>query len=433
MTRHAETRHAETRHAAPRRAATRRRAAGFTLLELLVASVAGLFVIFAAFLVSRGATRVFATEGRLATAQGNLRLGVDRLRADLARAGYMSTPNYRLDPNVVPVPSMGFTARIQSIYYVPGTAATAGLDAPLSGAQGIYPDRIVLQGNYTTTDFYQIASIEPSASGGGSDITLQLVVGSTARLLTVGEAGSPTGALQAVFAPGRLVRVRNDLGCSQYLLVQAASVGAGGKPVITTTAAPAVAARSALSDRRCGLYGLGMGYEINPVSTVEYGVYSLASNTLFKWAYSDASVGDANKYDLVRRELDHNGLPIAGTEEIVAEYAVDLGFAFTVDLSAPQTATVQTPPNLVSYDFGDANNGVIAGDTVTGGATAVRPQRIRSVKYRLTVRSRDYDRSVPVDDGGVGLLRYKLGTNQYARARSVFGEISLANQQGVRW
>lgn len=416
-----------------RRLARRRRDAGFTLLELLVASVAGLFVIFAAFLVSRGATRVFATEGRLATAQGNLRLGVDRLRSDIERAGFMSTPNYRLDPNVVPVASMGFTARIQSIYYVPGTAATAGIDAPLSAAQGLYPDRLVLQGNYSTTDSYQVASIEPSASGGGSDITLQVVVGSTARLLTVGETGSATNVLQAVFAPGRLIRLRNDLGCSQYLLVQAASLASGGRPVITTTAAPSIANRAALSDKRCGVQGIGMGYEINPVSTVEYGVYSLASNALFKWAYSDASVGDANKYDLVRRELDQNGLPIAGTEEIVGEYAVDLGFAFTVDASAPQTATVQTAPNLVTYDFGDANNGVIAGDTVTGGPTAVRPQRIRSVKYRLTVRARDFDRSVPIDDGGVGLLRYKLGTNQYARARSVFGEVSLVNQQGVRW
>ncbi len=412
--------------------ARRRGAEGFTLLELLVASVAGLFVIFAAFLVSRGATRVFATEGRLATSQGNLRLGVDRLRGDIERAGFMSTPNYRLDPNVVPVGSMGFTARIQSLYYTQGTAATAALDAPLSAAQGLYPDRLVLQGNYSTTDSYQVAAIEPSASGGGSDITLQVIVGSTARLLTVGETGSASAVMQAVFAPGRMIRLRNDLGCSQYLLVQAASIASGGRPVITTTAAPAVANRAGLSDKRCGVQGIGMGYEINPVSTVEYGVYSLSANTLFKWAYSDASVGEANKYDLVRRELDQNGLPIDGTEEIVAEYAVDLGFAFTVDTSVPQSATVQTPPTLLSYEFGDANNALYGGDTVTGGPS-VRPQRIRSVRYRLTVRTRDYDRSVPIDDGGIGLLRYKLGTNQYSRARSVMGEVSLVNQQGVRW
>ena len=406
---------------------------GFTLLELLVASVAGLFVVFAAFLLSRGATRVFATEGRLATSQGNLRLGVDRLRSDIERAGFMSTANYRQDPNVVPVGSMGFTARIQSLFYVQGTAATAAIDAPQSSAQGLYPDRLTIQGNFGTTDSYQVAAIEPSAGGGGVDITLQVAVGSTARLLSTGETGgSPASVMQATFAAGRLLRLRNDLGCSQYLLIQTATIAAGGRPVITTTAAPGVAQRTALSDKRCGLQGIGLGYEVNPVHTIEYGVYSLSSNALFKWAYSDASVGEANKYDLVRRELDQNGLPIAGTEEIISEYAVDLGFAFTVDTSVAQSATVQTPPAIVPFDFGDANNATYGGDTVTGGS-AMRPQRIRSVRYRLAVRTRDYDRSVSIDDGGIGLLRYQLGVGQFSRARTVMGEVSLINQQGVRW
>src|SRR6185369_7203947 len=78
---------------------------GFTLLELLVAMVAGLIVVLGAFLLSRGSTRLFADENRVGTAQLNLRLGLDRLRSDIARAGYMTTPNVRLDPDVCPDPN----------------------------------------------------------------------------------------------------------------------------------------------------------------------------------------------------------------------------------------------------------------------------------------------------------------------------------------
>ncbi len=409
---------------------------GFTLLELLVASVAGLFVVLAAFMLSRGATRLFASEGRVANTQLNLRLGVDRLRADLERAGFMATANVRDDPDVCPNPNTtyAFPARLQSIHYEPGTGTSA--DAPLSTLNGLRPDKITILGNFASADSYLAADISIGGSG-GYRITLQQNFASTARLLAVADGGSTNvnSAIQAVFAPGRMLRVRNTLGSSQFLQIANAAMGAGGRVEINTTGAPpyTMVAGGTVTPR-CGGAGGCIGCEINPVQLVQYRIRSLAGTTGFGWAYSDAGgLGDMHKYDLVRAELAPNGSEIDGTQEIVAEYAVDLAFAFSVDTSLPIVGGgAWQEPLVESFPFGHAENAKWGGD-VLGNATA-RPQRIRSVKYRLTTRNRFPEYDAPGDPAtGPGLMRYKLGDDRYARARTVTGEVTLFNQQGIRW
>ncbi len=412
---------------------------GFTLIELLVAAVAGLFVVLAAFLLSRGATRLFATEGRVANTQLNLRLGIDRLRQDLERAGYMSSANAYLDPDVCPKPqTIGGFGKLQSIYYEQGTAATAGVDAPQSAAQNLFPDRISVTGNFTSTDAMLAADVGPSTSGGGVTITMQLAWGSTARLLAASEAGSPIDAVRAVFAPGRLIRLRNKKGSSQFMLISGAGIDAAGRPTIDTAPAPGyVQPNSAITggDRRCGGEGNCLGCEISPVQTVRYSVKSLAAVTGYGWAYPNppAGPGDVHKYDLVREELDLLGNPIGSTAEIVAEYVVDMAFAFSVDTSAAATPTSPwTEPAILPLDFGNAENATWGGDASTLNP-AIRPQRIRSVRFRMTTRTRFPENDTAADDGGPGLMRYLLATGQYARARTVTGDVTLINQRSIRW
>ena len=76
------------------------RTAGFTLVELTVALVAGLIVAIGIVGLSREATATFHEEMRSSAAEATLRAAVDRLRADLQRASYMSTPNIVSDPKV---------------------------------------------------------------------------------------------------------------------------------------------------------------------------------------------------------------------------------------------------------------------------------------------------------------------------------------------
>lgn len=421
---------------------------GFTLIELLVATAAGMFVVLAAFMLSRGATRIFASEGRVANSQLSLRLGVERLRQDIERAAFMTTPNVRTDPDVCPDPNtLGFAARLQSVRWEQGTAATAAATTPASADNLLYPDRLTLTGNFSTTDSYLAATIEPSSSGSGWDVVLQSGFASTARLLSGGSGGDggtmlggtvpPTAAeaLATVFPAGRMIRVRNDLGSSQYLVVQSSAIGAGGRVIITIGNLPAYTVVDGASVvKRCGARGMCLGCEVSPVQFVRYEVRSLAASSRFAWAYpSSGTVGDKEKYDLVRTEMRPDGLtPIPDTEEIVSEYAVDLGFAFSVDNSTTVLGgTGWVEPTLQPLPFGHPDNVRYAGDVLAD--PTVRPQRIRAVRYRLSTRTRFPEFPHNVDDAGPGLARYRLGTTGYSRVRNVVGEVALPNQQGVRW
>src|SRR5262245_4294750 len=92
---------------------------GFTLIELMVAITAGLFVAIAAFALARQGSRFFQQEARIANAQFSATLGFDRLRADIARAGFLSSPNIQRDPF-----RCGSTAALPSMAAVRIVAAT---------------------------------------------------------------------------------------------------------------------------------------------------------------------------------------------------------------------------------------------------------------------------------------------------------------------
>ena len=82
----------------------------------MVAITAGLFVAVAAFALAKQGSRFFQQEARVANAQFSATLGFDRLRADISRAGFLTTANIQRDPFVcgntagwpagMPVPQM---------------------------------------------------------------------------------------------------------------------------------------------------------------------------------------------------------------------------------------------------------------------------------------------------------------------------------------
>src|SRR6185295_7357279 len=105
---------------------------------------------------------------------------------------------------------------------------------------------------------------------------------------------------------------------------------------------------------------------------------------------------EPNKYNLVRSWVDAAGVVVT-PPELVAEHAVDLQFAFTADLtdySVPPAANGWSQ-TVVTYPFGDANNAAIAGSVANAGAAA-KPQRIRTMRIRLSTRSPLADRSLPL-------------------------------------
>ncbi|MGH7285012.1 MAG: hypothetical protein ACRELY_26085, partial [Polyangiaceae bacterium] len=142
--------------------------------------------------------------------------------------------------------------------------------------------------------------------------------------------------------------------------------------------------------------------------------------------------GAPAKYDLVREWVDSTGL-VVGTPELIAEYAVDLKLAFTIDNG---TYTGAAPlPNLLALAFDDSANQTYAPLTVS--ATAI-PQRIRSVQVRLSTRSPMGDRGGALSTpGNTYQLRYctkatgctaGVDSKDWARMRTVTTEVALPNQ-----
>jgi hypothetical protein len=152
------------------------------------------------------------------------------------------------------------------------------------------------------------------------------------------------------------------------------------------------------------------------------------------------TVVDPTKYDLVRSYVDAvTGNLVPGTTEVVAEYAVDLEFAFSVD-----AGFTNLQPLIQTFPFDSTLNAPWAPDIVKTAPPVANQgsQRIRSVRVRLVTRAAEPDRTlnVPVPNatppftyrycvltGGCDPVN-TAGILQYARARTVTAEVALTNQ-----
>jgi hypothetical protein len=120
------------------------------------------------------------------------------------------------------------------------------------------------------------------------------------------------------------------------------------------------------------------------------------------------------------------------TLELVAEYAVDLKFALTVVTGFGAT---NVDPVLTEFPFSDARNYTYAGVVTPASPPDTAPHRIRSVRARLAVRSREGDRLEPLPPTPQGnIFRYAIpGDAGFARARTLTADIALPNLAGVAW
>jgi type II secretory pathway pseudopilin PulG len=461
-----------------RRAALRRRQSGFTMVELTVSLVAGLIVAMAIAGLSKEATRTFNEEVRVSAAEAALRTAVDRLRADLQRAAYMSTPNMQTDPriatqfgqpNIYPaISGAGFQALavLAGIHYQAAAKVTHN-GLALSAVNGnVAPAIIDVAGNMTSTEQFQMQDWS-AAAGGCTQINLAATSPAIFRMLNAGDGGvvDPNADTEMlnIFVPVAgnqfLVRIYDDTGRSQFLpTCQSPGAGkqvAGLYPTGAPPAAPYVYVQGTPLTTQAtgglgGVGGNGAGRVfVNPVQIVRWEIVGPASTADKEPAQDLAGLGglpaspstaDPNKYDLIRSYLDNTGTWIAASAEVVAEYAVDLDFAFSVE-TGDTTGTAST---ITTYDFGDANNQSVADAIAAGkvGPATPDPQRIRSVRARLVTRTAAADRTLNIATGAPFLYRYCLNASgcpatsaaaalvppQWARTRTVVTEVSLPNQ-----
>jgi hypothetical protein len=243
-----------------------------------------------------------------------------------------------------------------------------------------------------------------------------------------------------------LVRVQDAQGRHQYAEACSVSVTADTPP------RPAVNLKSALVQAQGtanvgGISGLA-GMVVNPVLTVRWKIAPTVAPYIAELKSDAGTTTDAEKFDLYRVYLDSTNHEV-GTPELIAEYAVDLKFGFTVDNTANSGTTCLAPTNFcppytatrthLSLAFGDVLNATSwAPDVSTGTVRNPGPQRIRSVRVRVATRTALADRNLllapPTYTPPGYIFRYctqnvSLPTcKAFARVRTVMTEVALNNQ-----
>jgi type II secretory pathway pseudopilin PulG len=428
----------------------RRYNSGFTLIELMVSLIAGLAVALAVVALSTEATATFHEEARTAAAEMALRTAAERLRSDLQRAAYMSTGNIQTDPYIAHAPGTPNAPKVgtyNALYrlagihlYASGSGANSALPA-LENTAGLSPDAIELGGNFTVTDDYVVLYTQAGSSTcGGTRLWLAADSPAMWRILA---QSNPSSALEAAFQPvsgsAFLVRVVDNTGHYQYLptcvglaaAVSGSGLAASAYVDLDTSVVSLLTAN--VTKTNGGSAGLGVGQlRVNPVQTVRWEVRPINTTLGGDAPYAALVSPNNDKYELFRTYLDATGL-LTQAPELVAEYAVDLKFAFSADLDLISAAQ----RHLTVYGFSDTHNQSLA-DDVTVNVTAT-PQRIRSVHFRLSTRSAIADRtemySMPAANALQGLYptRYCVlaactpGQVGWARIRSITTEVATTN------
>ena len=433
---------------------TTRAARGFTLIELMVSLVAGLFVAMAVVALSKDATTTFHEESRTATAEMSLRTAVDRLRNDLQRAAFMATPNIQKDPLIAHAPGnpnvpTTFPAGIKSLASLHMVNPSPAANLPLSVTNALAPDTLEISGNFTTTDAYVVRILDAGGGCGGQRLTLAIDSPAMWRLLGT---STPDAALEAAFQPvsGQqfIVRVEDDTGHYQFVETCAGkAAGITGSGLTAVAYLDVASATKILSSKdtqtQGGATGLGVGrLVVNPVQTIRYEVRALnpgqPSDAPYRTLVPEG--GSTDKYELFRTYLNAAGTLTAQTE-LVAEYAVDLKFAFSADLVDLTTDLNRT---LTVYGMSDtANNEALTDDINI--ARPHGPERIRSTRFRLSTRSSIADRqtalvaTAPTGNlyQGDYPLRYCVlqagcqSDGGWSRVRTVTTEVTLPNQARI--
>jgi len=446
-------------------------ARGFTLIELLVSMVAGLIVALAVVSLSKSVANQFYEEVRASAAETSVRLAAQRLRADISRAGLMTTGNIVSDPKTAhPVGGNGAKGEIElqhlsgirivtagsltpdnrfglaNVPAAPGTfAAQANAQAPV-----LTPDAFAVYGNLTSGDEY-FGSVDPAAAGGcgGKAIRLNVDDPSLLRIINT-PAGvalpvaDATAALNQVFQPvaGQrfFARVTDTKGFSHF----------------STTCDPAVAFNAGIpyvflrgtnatltSLETNTQFGGVDGFETIAVAPVHGAYWFVGKVGGAGYAAAENNLNpflSTHKFDLYRAWISASGGILVNSAEVVAEYAVDLKLGFTVDdPSQPDTTT--TKARVFGFGGSAADRDPWANRDITSASAALGrgtmgPHRIRSVRYRLATRAAtpDRDQGLAPPAGSDFLYRYRLeNTNRFARARITQAEVALLNQARMNY
>jgi hypothetical protein len=433
----------------------------------MVSLVAGVMVSLAVVGLARSSTNAFHEQARIAGVEASLRIASERLRADLTRAGFLSTPNIQLDPRVAhggaadPNFAMPFLnpagpalANLQSIRIgVGGSQPTTNVNN-LDGLNGLNPDDIILGGDFTT-DAQFFMHLSESGGARGSRLFFDTTPGMTQdanAFMFLRPAALADTIMKNAFMPGGIpnfFRLADPCGYLHFGVVAATGyAGPIGFVDPDTTASPAPG--YGFIGQQSGTQACADPHQrqfdmiVAPVQRVRWFLGPETNPRID----SDPALGDV-KFNLYRQMLDVNGGANAALPpEIIAEYAIDMKFGITVQ--APDTQAL----TIVDMDNDNGIGGLppkgpataaVSGTGITHDVSTLTnlmgakyntlgPQNVKSVRFRVSLRTPIADRSFSLlPAGGAGsryLIRYcaNAACTQYARVRTLVSEVALTNQ-----
>ena len=404
---------------------------GFTMVELLIATAAGMFVAAAALLLSKNASQFFQHEARVAAAQLAATIGMNRLTGELQRASFLGTRNNATDPRLcsdgVALPAE--LSQLAGLRVTRGGSVLAhgtDLAQSTSADNAMRPDSVVIAGSLATSEVFTVADV--AVTSAGAVVTLR--TGTDEAMYRVRATAAQSGqtlatGLSTLFMPGRFLRLRDDDGFLMWGIIGSLAVsGTAPDEVVrvTLTSSPGLPDRNTNSRATCGLRGTGRGLLASVVHRARYDLRSLRGTASFAALVasdtaSEAITGASGRTELVRVELDASGVERPETLELVAELAVNLKFGVT---KVPAGAVSAWSPTLTSYAFDEA-------------AVESSPELVRAVLVQLSTRTRVPDRSTPLGSGGrpytFAVLPSGQAAQRFARLRTLVTTVMLPSQK----
>ena len=438
---------------------------GFTLVELMVSLVAGVIIAIAVIGLAKAATTSFYEQARVTAVESSVRNAANRLRYDLTKVSFMGTGNIHL----ATTPNVPYGHQVASQFALPGNAGARytgrsnnlqGIRILVSGSTvdpqvNTYaatpnftsPDAIEIGGNMTTDDWYIGRWEGPTGGtcGGGQFIARAVGDPATERLL--GDDASAQANVTQAFTPDPtqryFARVVDSLGCQHFVEVEQATAPTKDQFILNLC----TSAGDTLSLLQPGASRPGCGaipvtdetLRISPFHRVRWRV---GPNTIPALDPPTTIAPVNSTFMLFREFLNSQGVVVPSLTQIVAEFAVDLKFGIAVDARE----TTPAPNNISVFDLDSDTTGVGGGGNIdswtrlasasvltTGSPTQPGPQRVRSVKFRVSTRASLPDRNQPLTllPSSPYISRYCVdmpACTKFARVRTIVSEVPLLNQ-----
>jgi len=307
----------------------RKHARGFTMVELLIASLISGMVLAAIYFVFISNARQFYTQEQVVQMQESMRFALGILKTDLRNAGRLAVVNGDAGPNLDPGYCSPGTAMNAVRLFNNENVAPAILRA---NRNGLRPDRIRM-----LVDASAGVPLSSMTLGGGQ---LNIAPAALQDTVDARDALASRARFKAMYKTGYYLRLESMDGAGFDLIPITGANYNGGAPVINLQRGACFPASAC--DGRC---------MVNPVQIVEY-----------RLATDPPDDPASTKTNLERRVLaarnPNNVLP--GLSLTIGEYVVDMQVWCTYDASADGAPQPSIPADPNPHD--DLGNWVAGAD-----------------------------------------------------------------------